>query len=108
MMMESSELLFHDGGARKRRRMDNDHGKGDDAAASAEEEDNKGESYVHCFLAVTPVPYAKEGYVCVAVGTLVRAKNSNMDPKNLYVFPEEIKLPRDLAEWEEALPHIVV
>ena len=46
--------------------------------------------------------------MCVAVGTFVRAKNSNMDAKNLYVFPQDIRLPRDLEEWEAAVPHIIV
>lgn len=84
--------------------------EGDDAALVEEEneEDNDPDSYVHCFLNVTPVPYAKEGFVCVAVGTFVRAKNSNVDVKNLYVYPQDIKLSENLQEWEASLPHVVV
>ncbi len=119
MMMETSLSSVALPTRRRRRKVNNDddsheirqeneeennnHGDEDDDDEEEEEED-----YVHCFLNVTPVMYAKDGYVCVAVGTFVRAKNANMDARNLYVYPQDIKLPRDLEDWEGALPHIVV
>ena len=63
---------------------------------------------VHCFLNVTPMMYARDGYVCVAVQSMMRAKNANTEIKNLYVYPQDLKVPKDLQEWERATSMIVV
>lgn len=52
------------------------------------------DEFVHCFLNVTPVMYAKDGYICVSVGSCMRAKNAATDVKNLYVFPQDLRMPR--------------
>ena len=118
MMMETSLSSVALPTRRRRRKVNNDDDSHEIRQEDEEENNNHGEEddddeeeeedYVHCFLNVTPVMYAKDGYVCVAVGTFVRAKNANMDARNLYVYPQDIKLPRDLEDWEGALPHIVV
>lgn len=81
-----------------------------DAAESEEEdEDEEGEEegFVQCFLNVTPIVYAKDGFVCVAVASCSQAKNSAKAAENMYVYPEDLKVPGSAQEWEDALSHIV-
>jgi hypothetical protein len=63
---------------------------------------------VQCFLNITPIPFAKDGFVCVAVACISQAKNDAPVVKNLYVIPQDLETPKDADEWEDALGNVVL
>lgn len=79
-----------------------------DDVPGADEENDGNASFVQCFLNVTPIPYAKDGFVCVAVASCTQAKNADTNAENMYVLPEDLRLPENAQEWEDALSHIII
>lgn len=77
-----------------------DDDEGEDAAEAS--------CSVQCFLNVTPIAYARDGFVCVAVANCSQAKNAAPMVQDMYVHPQDLRLPRNAQEWEDALSHIVV
>ena len=71
-------------------------------------DDEEQQGFVQCFLNVTPMMYARDGFVCVAVANSSQAKNAATMVENMYVYPQDLKLPSSAQEWEDALSHIVV
>jgi hypothetical protein len=68
-----------------------------------------GKSLVQCYLNVTSVLSCKDGLVCVAVSCGRKdAKNAGKDVKNIYVAPQDLIMPEDDKQWDEALSYILV
>jgi hypothetical protein len=71
--------------------------------------DAMGKSLVRCFLNVTSVLSCKDGMVCVAMScSNRRARNTGKEVKNVYLRPQDLRLPESDKQWEESLAHILV
>ena len=71
--------------------------------------DAMGKSLVRCFLNVTSVLSCKDGMVCVAMScSNRRARNAGKEVKNVYLRPQDLRLPESDKQWEESLAHILV
>jgi hypothetical protein len=71
--------------------------------------DAMGKSLVWCFLNVTSVLSCKDGMVCVAMScSNRRARNAGKEVKNVYLRPQDLRLPESDKQWEESLAHILV
>ena len=102
-MLRTSECVAGTGAAMEQE-------EAEDAPEADEENDeySSNTSFVQCFLNVTPIPYAKDGFVCVAVASCTQAKNADTNAENMYVLPEDLRLPENAQEWEDALSHIII
>ena len=63
---------------------------------------------MQCFLNITPIPCARDGFVCVAVACTAHAKNAAPEVRNLYVYPQDLRVHGDPQEWEDALGSMVL
>jgi hypothetical protein len=66
------------------------------------------DQFVQCFLNITPMMFARDGYICISMGSCTRAKNSSVEVRNLYVYPQDVRICRDTQDWEDSLSHIVI
>ena len=78
------------------------------AANDDEDANNISEKFVQCFLNITPMPYARDGFVCVAVACVSHAKDGDPKAENLFVYPQDLKMPSDSQEWDDALGSVVL
>jgi hypothetical protein len=64
---------------------------------------------VRCFLNVTSVLNCEDGLVCVAISCANRgARNAGKDVKNVYVAPQDLRMPESDRQWEESLSYVLV
>jgi hypothetical protein len=64
---------------------------------------------VRCFLNVTSVLNCEDGLVCVAISCVNRgARNAGKDVKNVYVAPQDLRMPESDRQWEESLSYVLV
>ena len=58
---------------------------------------------------ILPPMQFQDGLVCIAVSCARKgAKNTGKEIKNIYVAPQDLRLPENDREWEDALAYILV
>lgn len=67
------------------------------------------ETFVQCYLNVTPLLNSEDGLVCIALSYAMKGVSvTDRTIKNIYVAPQDIRMPYNDTQWDDAASYVVL